>query len=75
MNDGTSDVIVVNGSNETTATIQNLILFSSYTLYVTAFTETGCVTGPTSVDIMVMESECCCCCYLLFSFGLVFLSH
>ena len=61
VNDGTGDVIAVNGSNETTATLPNLNVLTSYTLYVTAFTETGCVTGPTSVDITVMESEFCCC--------------
>ena len=68
VSDRTGDVIAVNGSNETTATIQNLTVFASYSLHVTAFTETGCVTGPTSVGITVMESECCCYFCLLFLF-------
>ena len=73
VSDSRSDVTVVNGSNKTTATIRNLTLFTSYSLYVTAFTETGCETGPDSVGITVMESECRCCFCLLFYFGLVFL--
>ena len=76
VSDGTSDVIAVSSSNETTATLPNLNVLTSYTLYVTAFTETGCVTGPISVDITVMESECreCCvvfACILVWCFSVI----
>ena len=70
VSDGTSNETAVDSTDVTMATIPNLDVLTNYTLYVTAFTATGCVTGPTSVDITVMESEfrccyhqfCCCCC-------------
>ena len=58
MSDGTSNVTEVDSIDVTVATIPNLDVLTNYTLYVTAFTETGCETGPTSVYITVMESEC-----------------
>ena len=63
VSDGTSNLTAVRSIDVTMATLPNLNVLTNYTLYVTAFTETGCVTGPTSVDITVMESECCCCYY------------
>ena len=61
VSDGTSNVTAVNSIDVTVATLPNLNVLANYTLYVTAFTESGCETGPASVDITVMESECCCC--------------
>ena len=65
VSDGTSNVTQVTDSTVAMTALDNLILQSNYTLYVTAFTTTGCETGPDSVDITVTESECCCCCCLL----------
>ena len=62
MSDGTSNVTEDDSIDVTVAVLPNLDVLTNYTLYVTAFTTTGCETGPDSVDITVMESECCCYC-------------
>ena len=56
----TSNISEVEGNTMTMVVLPDLTPLTNYTLSVFAYTESGCLSDPTSVDITVMESEWCC---------------
>ena len=51
------NMTAVEGSSLTMLTLPNLMPRANYTLHVFAYTESGCLSSPASMDITVLESE------------------
>ena len=60
ISNGTSNISGVEGTTMTMVVLPNLTPLTNYTLSVFVYTESGCLSDPTSVNITVMESEWCC---------------